>query len=261
MSYHILPNIALILAILGIIAMILRRLPEAVNAKSEEVQIADVQKKLAKKGLPVVAFSKIKTFGRYWLQKIWHYMLEAKDLKPGASAGYKIRKMFVHTASSKPTATAITPAQKPGLTAAPPTNHTAEPHRPTETEILAAIKKEPKNHKHYDELGRLYLDQKNFSDAKDLYLYLVNHDPGHSDYHARLAYSCYQLREFSTAVEHYKKSVALDSTHPNRYYNLALCLSVLGKQSEAVENFEHAVHLEPQNQKYQAALEKAKRAT
>lgn len=261
MSYHILPNIVLILAVLGIIAMILRRLPEAANAKSKETQVADVQEKLAKKGLPVVAFSKIKIFSRYWLQKIWHYMLEAKDLKPGSAAGYKIRKMFTHVASPKPTAATTVPAQKPNSTAILSPNQATEPHRLTETEILAAIKKEPKNHKHYDELGKLYLDQKNFSDAKDLYLYLVNHDPGHSDYHARLAYSCYQLREFSTAVEHYKKSVALDSTHPNRYYNLALCLSVLGKQSEAVENFEHAVHLEPQNQKYQAALEKAKRAT
>ena len=259
MSYHILPNIALILAILGIIAMILRRLPEAVNAKAGETPTEGVHEKLAKKGLPVIAFSKVKTLSRFWVQKVWHYMLEAKDLKPSAAASYKIRKMFAHAGPQKPETAAA--AHKP-IPAAPPASSHAptEPHRPSEAEILAAIKKEPKNHKHYDDLGRLYLDQKNFSDAKDLYLYLVNHDPGHSDYHAKLAYSSYQLREFSTAVEHYKKSVALDPTHPNRYYNLALCLSVLGRQSEAVENFEQAVHLEPQNQKYQSALEKAKKA-
>ena len=258
MSYHVLPNIALILALLGIVAMILRRLPEAVDAKQQETQEETVHDKLSKKGLPVMAFSRAKSWGRFWGQKIWHFVLEAKDLKPASATGYKIRKMFNYGATQK------TPAQSAALpgtqtpAATPPASLPKETPRPTEQEILDAIKKEPKNHRHYDDLGKLYLDQKNFSDAKDIYLYLVNHESGHSEYHAKLAYSCYQLREFSTAVEHYKKATALDSTHPNRYYNLALCLSVLGRQAEAVENFGKAAAMEPDNFKYRQALEKAK---
>jgi len=254
MSYHIIPNIILILAILGLIAMILRRLPEAVSEKEHESNLETVHDKLSKKGLPVLAFSKLKTVSRFWSQKIWHFVLEAKDLKPSAASGYKIRKMFAH--QEKQGATDNQDKARPaGTAAALPLEQTTKSR---EDEILAAIKKEPRNHKNYDDLGKLYLEQKSFSDAKDIYLYLVNHESGHSEHHAKLAYSCYQLREYTSAIEHYKKSIALDSTHPNRYYNLALCLSVMGKHKEALENFQKAASLEPQNQKYQMALEKAK---
>lgn len=254
MSYHILPNIVLILAILGLVAMILRRLPEAVSEKEHESNLETVHDKLGKKGLPVLAFSKLKTVSRFWSQKVWHFVLEAKDLKPAATTGYKIRKMFAHQAKQNAPA-----GQDRTRTDSPATPASAEqPKKSREDEILAAIKKEPRNHKNYDDLGKLYLEQKSFSDAKDIYLYLVNHESGHSEHHAKLAYSCYQLREYTSAIEHYKKAIALDSTHPNRYYNLALCLSVMGKHKEAVENFQKAATLEPQNQKYQMALEKAK---
>jgi tetratricopeptide (TPR) repeat protein len=256
MSYHVLPNIVLILAILGFIAMILRRLPEAVSAREHEQTHETAHEKLSKKGLPVLAVSKAKSIGRFWSQKIWHFVLEAKDLKPTAATGYKIRKMFSHHPEAKQ---AVGLAQNEAQVVEP--TRANEPERPSENEILESIKREPRNHKLYDDLGKLYLEEKKFSDAKDVYLYLVNHESGHSDHHAKLAFSCYQLREFGTAVEHYKKSIALDSTHPNRYYNLALCLSTSGRHEEAIQYFQKAVELEPQNQKYQMALEKAVKAT
>ena len=255
MSYNVLPNIVLILAILGLIAMILRRLPEAVSVQQQEEIAETVHEKLSRKGLPVLAVSKLRSLGKFWGQKIWHFVLEAKDLKPGATAGYKIRKMFNHAASAQTTDGV---ARDNIFSPQPPQQ--PEPVKPTEHEILEAIKREPRNHKLYDDLGKLYLEQKNFSDAKDVYLYLVNHESGHSDHHAKLAFSCYQLKEFTTAVEHYRKSIALDSTHPNRYYNLALCLSTLARHEEAVQNFQKAAEMEPQNQKYLAALDRAKKA-
>lgn len=255
MSYNVLPNIVLLLAILGLIAMILRRLPEAVSAQEREEAAETVHEKLSRKGLPVLAVSKLKSLGRFWGQKIWHFVLEAKDLKPGATAGYQIRKIFTHATSSRNTSKT---AQDNIFSQ--PSPEQAKLAKPTENDILEAIKRQPRNHKLYDDLGKLYLEQKNFSDAKDVYLYLVNHESGHSDHHAKLAFSCYQLKEFTTAVEHYRKSIALDSTHPNRYYNLALCLSTLARHEEAMQNFQKAAEMEPQNQKYLAALDRAKKA-
>src|SRR5437879_3503683 len=53
-----------------------------------------IEQKLSGKGLPVQAISGIKTMFRLWTKKVWNFVLEAKDLKPTAVAGYKIRRMF-----------------------------------------------------------------------------------------------------------------------------------------------------------------------
>ena len=241
MSYQILPNILLIISILGILLIILRHLPEAAAANSEQPDSAEAAKKLIEKGLPAQAISSVKVAIFTIFKKTWNFMLEAKDLKPYAAAGYQMRKIFGNRLSlfSRP---------RPS----PQTLHEVK----NEQYYLDVIKRQPKVLTHYDALGKFYLEQENVSDAKDIYQYLVNHHPSNPEYQARLAYCLYQNKNYEKAAQAYQKSLALDSTQPNRYYNLGLCLQAAGKNHEATDALKKALELEPQNPKYLLALEK-----
>ena len=89
MSYQIIPNIIFISAILAIILIILRRLPEAAN-KEKELTITEklpLEERLINKGVPVITISKIKVKLQFWIKKTWQFILEAKDLRPTATTG------------------------------------------------------------------------------------------------------------------------------------------------------------------------------
>ncbi len=220
--------------------MILRRLSEASSLQGQAVPEPKVHEKLLGKGLPAEAFSKLSSFLKFWAHKIWNFMLEAKDLKPHAAAGYRMKKIFNDR---------LPMFKKPA--APPPLTFHKEID---EQHYLDIIKLDPKNLANYDALGKYYLDEKSHEDARDIYLYLASHQPNNPEYHARLAFCFYQSKMFDKAAEHYKKSLALDSTQPNRYYNLALSLEADGKIDEALRNFEKAIALEPTSGKYYLSL-------
>ncbi len=219
--------------------MVLRRLPEAVTSNSQDTKEPSADKKLLAKGLPAEAFSKVKTNVQFWIKKTWIFILEAKDLKPHAAAGYRMKKIF---SRSKPPEKKSPPA--------PITTHEVK----NEQYYLYMIKLQPKHLEHYDALGKFYLEQGSLEDARDIYQYLASHQPTSPDFQARLAYCYYQTKQFEKAAEHYQKSLALDSTQPNRYYNLGLSLEAGGKFPDAVKSFEQAIGLEPKNSKYYLSL-------
>lgn len=231
LSYQIFPNIIFILAVLGVLLLIVRRLPEAAVSGEQTPPEAGAREKLLAKGLPAKAFSKIATFVKFWTRKIWNFILEAKDLRPHAAAGYRMQKIF----------NGRLPGFKPVSAPQPITTHEVK----SEQYYLDMIKLQPKNLSNYDLLGKFYLEQSNISDAKDIYEYLANHEPGNPEFQARLGYCFYLLKQFGKAAVHYEKSLALDSTQPNRYYNLGLSLEGDEKLDEAVKNFETAISLEP----------------
>jgi len=240
--YQILPSIIFILAIFASLLVVLRRLPEAAEIQRKQGPNMPVTEKLAGKGLPAQAVSKLRPILEHWTKRVWNFILEAKDLKPGSLPGYKFRKIFGRRLRHQP---------QPLRQTTPPLT-TAEVK--DEKYYLEIIKKEPKNLANYDSLGKYYLDTQNYGDAKDIYLYLTNHEATNSDYHARLAYSFYQLEQYDKAAEHYKKSLALDSAQPTRYYNLGLSLEAAGKLPEAIKAFEQARTLEPDNYKFYIGL-------
>ena len=232
LSYQIVPNIIFILAVLGVLLLIVRRLPEAASAQEREQPEAPAHEKLLAKGLPAIVFSRAETFLKFWIKKIWNFVLEAKDLRPSAAAGYRMKKMFSHSAA----------ASKPAVPAA---SLPAAPEEKNEQYYLDQIKKDPKNLSNYDVLAKFYLERNSTEDAKDIYQYLASHQPGSPEYWARLGYCFYLLKDFNKAAANYQKSLALDSTQPNRYYNLGLSWEGAGDLVEAVKNFETAAALEP----------------
>jgi tetratricopeptide (TPR) repeat protein len=235
LPYQILPNLIFILAILGILIMILRRLPEAAAEAEAGDSGNEAATKLTGKGLPAVAISQVKSLFNLWIKKIWNFMLEAKDVKHQALAGYRIRKIF-------------------GGPQAARQQTSAAPQARSEQDFLEAIKNDPKNLGNYDSLGKFYLENSQIEDARDIYHYLTQHDAANADYYARLAYCYYQLKDFEKTAEYYGKSVALDSSQPNRYYNLGLVLEAQGKNGEARQALRQAITLEPNNPRYYISL-------
>src|ERR1041385_4107097 len=128
MPYQILPNIIFIFAILGILLIILRHLPKAVEGDREANELP-VEEKLSRKGLPAIAISKINVGLKVSRKKIWNFLLEAKDLKPGSLAGYKIKKLFGPKQQTK----------LADITGPQPVDFRDEQH------FLELIKKDPKN--------------------------------------------------------------------------------------------------------------------
>ena len=238
MLYQMLPNILFIFAILGILLIILRHLPEAISDQKAEEEIP-IEEKLGRKGLPAVAISRAAGVIKLSATKMWNFLLEAKDVRPSAVAGYKIKKLFSHKAKPAPQTTAI--AQQ------------LDDIR-DEKFYLGLIRKDPKNLELYENLGQYYLDTENYSDAKDIYQYLSSHEPTNAEYSSRLGYSYFKLAQFPKAIEFYKKAISLDSTQPNRYYNLGRSLENLEDLDGALDAFEQALNLEPGNGKYYISL-------
>ena len=242
LSYQILPNITFLLSVFGILLIVLRHLPEAASSQQQEQPQLTADKKLLQKGLPAQAISRLRFALSFATGKLWNFILEAKDLKPHAAVGYQMKKIF---GGKLPTFT---------KQASPPVSVVRD-----ESYLLEIIRLQPKNLKNYDNLGKYYLEQGNTSDAKDIYQYLVNHQPTNSEYQARLGYCFYFLKNFPKAVEHYQKSTNLDNTQPNRYYNLSLSLDASGKKREALMAVKKALDLEPQNEKFIRFSEKLKK--
>ena len=239
MSFELLPGILLIVAIVGIALIILRHLPQALEQEKHQDDYKALQN-LSQKGLPAKAITRLSYTLRLWKKRIWNFLLETKDLKPQNLAGYKIKKIFGnHAAGAVRTQVAV------------PTT-TVEVRN--EQYFLSEIKKQPKNLTLYSDLGKYYMERGNLDDAKDVYQYLTQHDPGNSDHHSRLAQCFYKLRDFQKAVQSYDRSLKLDSTQPNRYYNKAVCLEAMGKNRDAAEALKRAIALESSNPRYYLAL-------
>jgi len=225
LAYQLLPNIILLLALLGMFVLVLRRLPEASDLDAQEsAEHAKPQEHLLAKGLPARAASRGRAMVTVAVRRVWHFMLEAKGLRQGPAVNYKIKKIW---------------QRKP----APPMHN--------ESYYLQQIKQFPKDLEQYNRLGQFYLDQKNYEEAQNVFDYLTKHSPANSDYWAKLGYSALHLQQYGQAVEGYKKSLGLDSSHPNRYYNLALAHNALKQSAEAAKALDKALGLEPANSKYQ----------
>jgi Flp pilus assembly protein TadD len=242
---QIIPNLVFIAAILGILIVILRHLPEAArHHKQELLQNIPVEQKLLQKGLPAIAISKAQGWLKIRVKKIWLFTLEAKDLKPSAITGYRIQKLFRHQKAK-------IQEQRTFANALPSVEQ-----KPVESEqyYLDKIKEDPKDLHSFAALAKFYTTRENFHDATDLYQYLIKHDPINAEYHSRLAYCYYRTNQYEKASRQYEEAIALDSTQPNRYYNLGVSLDLQGKTDSAIKALEQAIALEHKNSRYYVAL-------
>jgi tetratricopeptide (TPR) repeat protein len=184
--------------------------------------------------------------------KLWHFILEAKDLTPAAtktvhSQYEKVKSAFrIRIRSSEvepqwlPEAAELT--IKPSATQNP------------EDLYLAAIKKNPNDREAYEALGRLYLQNKNYADAVQTYEYLIKLDPTKDIYYSNLGLSHYSLKEYQKAREAYEKAISINNKIPTRWINLGLCFEALDEFTKAVKAITQALELDKLNMHYMSLL-------
>jgi tetratricopeptide (TPR) repeat protein len=178
---------------------------------------------------------------------LWHFILEAKDLKPPKVLNVpveKVRKAFrirVKTSETEPD-------WLPEATELVETAQTEE--QKSENIFLQAIKKDPGNLKAFEGLGQLYLQEKNFKEAAETFRYLVNQDPGHDVYWSNLGLSLYSLGDYNMAVQAYEKALNLNHKVATRWINLAICFDAMDELTKAIKAVKAALELDKVNLNY-----------
>ncbi|MBI2356279.1 MAG: tetratricopeptide repeat protein [Candidatus Doudnabacteria bacterium] len=224
-------------SILSIIIILLSKLPAAFEAQSK-VKVA-------------------LNHGNFWTYlagnlkilsgKIWHFILEAKDLKPPAKLRApveKVKKAFrirIRSHEDEPEwLPEATDSLRDGQTA--------------ETMYLEAIKKDPQNMEAYENLGRLYLQEKNYIEAAEIFEYLTRFDPGKDTYFSNLALSLYSLQQYPQAAAAYEKALSLNNKIPARWVNLGLSFMAQGEYGKAIKAITNALGLDKRNLNYMMLL-------
>ncbi|HEX3095886.1 MAG TPA: tetratricopeptide repeat protein, partial [Patescibacteria group bacterium] len=230
MPYNLVANLILILSILGVIIMVVRRLPQAVGEHHQDKLDDDSGVSgeiLAEKGLPTKAASRIKTWSQIAGHKAWHFVLEAKGLKHAPKISYNFKKILKKD-------------QEPEV---------KKPIARGEDYYIKLIKRNPKELVYYDQLGQFYLEARKYTDAANVFDYLTEHNATNSSYFAKLGLAHLHDQEFEKSELAYAKAVKLDPSHPNRYYNIALALQGQKKWKQAVRALDSALELDSGNQK------------
>ena len=231
MPYNLVANLILIISILGVIIMVVRRLPQAVGEDRQEKLDDDAGvagELLAEKGLPIKTASRFKSILQIVRHKIWQFMLEAKGLKHAPKINYNFKRILKkeNEAEVKP------------------------PIARNEDYYIKLIKRHPKELVYYDQLGQFYLEARKYTDAANVFDYLTEHNATNSSYFAKLGLAQLHDQEFAKSEEAYTQAIKLDPSHPNRFYNLALALQGQKKWKQAVKALDSALELDAGNQKY-----------
>lgn len=242
MLYQIIPTIIFFVAVFLIIVLILKKLSK-IN-QTNDILAEDVQKNNTGWINDIYSYqttvSKVKQFFIFWLKKIWRLALEAKEIAPSGSSVLKIKQFF----STKNKFTNLQ------LSKTSPINLKNTSSEKSETEILESIKNDPKNLINYDNLGKYYIDNHNYEEAKQTYEFLTSHSSGNPDFWAKLGFCSFKILDYEKSVSSYKKSLDLDSAQPNRYYNLAVSYKALGEIQNSVNALNKALEMDYNNFKY-----------
>lgn len=268
MSAYVLPNIILFVAIVGLLALVARHMPEA------------------ERQLSAPGGANSNSRARLWfllqgkLRGLWRFILEAKGLRDPVANKFRMRQLLdqnqrkVRTkqiaaritaeaqVKSAPTRTktlapAVSATESSQVTITPGARSHTEPVAPVEAPAVAeqqvATPAAP-NPKEQAEasmaLAKQYLDNKQYFEARKLLESMGSYMHTSPVFWARLGYAQYHLGSYLEAVRCYEKSLLLDQGQPNRYYNLALAYGAAGNKTKSVASLDKALQLDPGNAKY-----------
>jgi predicted CXXCH cytochrome family protein len=108
----------------------------------------------------------------------------------------------------------------------------------------------------YNNLGMLYLKDRNLSGAKPMLQRAVDLDPNFV--RARVNLGSLYLMESSLepAIQQFERAIAVDTTFVPAYGNLGLVYAQQGRRQEARQMFERVLELRPRDQRAQSMLER-----
>lgn len=242
--------ILLVIAALGCATVILTKLPAVLHRPTIGGRVRIVT---AAEGLHAYFTRKFKGLG----SKLWHFVLEAKDLKPTPLITHqvqKVKQVFKVRIRSSQEETLWMP-EVSSIIEQPKDEE--EPTHTAEQLYLNQIKSDPNNQQAYEGLGRLYLQEKNFKEASDTFKFLTRLDPSRDVYWSNLGLSLYSISQYKEAVTAFEKALSLNGKVPARWVNVSLCYEALNDVPRMIKALNQAIHLDRRNINYLQLLAEA----
>ncbi|MBX4205407.1 MAG: tetratricopeptide repeat protein [Candidatus Doudnabacteria bacterium] len=191
------------------------------------------------------------------LGKLWHFILEAKDLRPPLPIN-KLMHIGQMTLPASKKAFRIrirqSEAEPAWMPEAAELNDANLKNTDMENRYLGAIKHNPHDLAAYEGLARLYLQEKNYTEAAETFDYLTKLEPNKDVYWSNLGLSLFSIRQFRRACEAYQRALDLNNKIPVRWINLALCLDNLDETVKSIKAITQAIQLDSRNINYQFLL-------
>jgi tetratricopeptide (TPR) repeat protein len=122
-----------------------------------------------------------------------------------------------------------------------------------EASLTRSIKLNPKDDCPYNQLGRLYYDEKEYSKAIEAFEQELKIKPSAVSYHF-LANSLYNSKRTKESIAPYLKATSLDPNYEEVLVDLGRAYHELGQYPEANNALERAVKLDPEDEKARSFL-------
>ena len=221
------PQLLIIISIVGIIVIVLRKTPEITGLPV--TVLARRTGRQIKKGLAIGG------------AKLWQFVLEVKEVsKKGA-----VLKRFPQSFPKS-----FPKFNFPAFRRAAKIEPFEEDYAASEARFIKIIESDSHNEQAFSGLAKLYLTQNKFSEAVETYRYLTKHHPTTAEYHEGLGLAYHAGGEFEKAVAVYEKAIELAPQTASYYMNLALSLQAEGHLEEAILNYRRASDLDHRNTQF-----------
>lgn len=231
-----------IVSVLGFTSVILAQLPQALQKPVGRTRVMAVADDLV-----TYLWRKLKIQAG----KFWHFILEAKDLKPQIPTlplnmnVDKVRKVFrIRVKEDQKD-----PDWMPEISE----TATVKDSSPEQL-YLETIKRNPTDQGSYEGLGRLYLQEKNYAEAAETFRYLTRLNPNRDIYWSNLGLSLYSVKEYREAANAYDKALKINSKVPVRWINMALCFDAMDETGKAIKAITSALAFDNANSSYLGLL-------
>jgi tetratricopeptide (TPR) repeat protein len=249
MSFGIIQNVLIVLCVVGILILFVRKLPEVVEEQGQlHIGLsADEPKKIDYSGLSRSFLSKLGYSFDMLFKKIWHFMLEAKDLQQTQTITNRLAQIVT------PKRRVINIGVYNALKKAERQVEQNQLDLAEET-YFEVIRKHPHEYSAYEGLLRIYTEQKKYDDLLEVLEFLVAHNPLNDSYYAKMGNTLLSLRRYTAAIAAYQKSLEIKDTVPARYINIGQCYKAMGKLDQAIGYLQKGADLEPTNIQYATIL-------
>jgi len=103
-------------------------------------------------------------------------------------------------------------------------------------------------------------DKKDFEKAESLYIKAAAQDPNNPKIYSRLGAIYLEQRNYYDAKDSFSQAIKIDPDNASRHINLGLAFLGLKDYYKSVQTFQDALELDPRNKKYRDLLDRAQKA-
>ncbi|OGE86008.1 MAG: hypothetical protein A3J48_03135 [Candidatus Doudnabacteria bacterium RIFCSPHIGHO2_02_FULL_46_11] len=244
------PIIFVLTALVGIVILIVRRLPDFREIK--ELPQPSWAKDLTFKSLLARIWSYLVLVFRQFSKAIFFAKSEfknsqdlAKHLSKSVRSRFDRRRLEVKEQKYAPPVNENEADFNKDLARAQEMLERGE-YMSAEETAINILKEDSAFRPAYEFLGTVYLTRKNWLEAAETYRYLMKQSPANDKYFRALGDAYFGLEDYSEAKTAYHRSLDLYAT-PEVFVSLGLTYQAMGDYNSATKAFESALDLEPEN--------------